>query len=119
MLSEIVTHCWPLTCIRRLARLAASGTVVIQVDQVGQPRYFCDVKVINIYEAKTHLSALVERAHNGEEIILAKGGKPMARLCPIEKTKKRRAGRWVGTGAISKNFAKPLTDAELEEMGLV
>ena len=37
-------------------------------------------KVVNVHEAKTHLSRLLERAHAGEEIILAKAGKPYARL---------------------------------------
>lgn len=40
---------------------------------------------INIYEAKTHLSALVEKAAQGEEIVIAKAGKPMAKLVPLEK----------------------------------
>ncbi|HEX4322685.1 MAG TPA: type II toxin-antitoxin system prevent-host-death family antitoxin [Acidobacteriaceae bacterium] len=39
---------------------------------------------VNLYEAKTQLSSLVERAAKGEEIIIAKAGKPMARLIPIE-----------------------------------
>ena len=37
---------------------------------------------INVHEAKTHLSRLLERAHNGEEIVLAKAGKPYAKLVP-------------------------------------
>jgi prevent-host-death family protein len=44
---------------------------------------------VNIYEAKTHLSGLVERAAKGEEITIAKAGKPMAKLVPIaEETSK-------------------------------
>lgn len=42
-------------------------------------------KALNIYEAKTHLSALVEKAARGEEIVIAKAGKPMAKLVPLEK----------------------------------
>jgi len=38
---------------------------------------------VNLYEAKTHLSSLVDRAAQGEEIVIAKAGKPMARLSPI------------------------------------
>ena len=38
---------------------------------------------VNLYEAKTHLSSLVERAAKGEEIVIAKAGKPMARLSPM------------------------------------
>ena len=41
---------------------------------------------VNLYEAKTQLSSLVERAAKGEEIVIAKAGKPMARLIPIAQT---------------------------------
>ena len=42
------------------------------------------MKLVNIHEAKTHLSRLVERVQAGEEIIIAKAGRPAARLVPIE-----------------------------------
>jgi prevent-host-death family protein len=46
---------------------------------------------VNLYEAKTQLSSLVERAAKGEEIVIAKAGKPMAKLTPIEDgTQKRK-----------------------------
>lgn len=47
---------------------------------------------INIYEAKTHLSQLVERAAAGEEIVIAKAGRPRARLVPLERPTGRRRG---------------------------
>lgn len=47
-------------------------------------------KMVNVHEAKTHLSKLLERAHHGEEIILAKAGKPYARLVPLESAPKTR-----------------------------
>jgi len=43
---------------------------------------------LNLYEAKTQLSSLVDRAASGEEIIIAKAGKPMARLVPLEAKKR-------------------------------
>ena len=46
------------------------------------------MKPINIHEAKTHLSRLVERVQAGEEIIIAKAGRPAARLVPIEETRR-------------------------------
>jgi len=53
---------------------------------------------VNLYEAKTQLSKLVEDAARGEEIIIAKNGKPMAKLTvvtpPEEKAKKRVGGQW-------------------------
>ena len=48
-------------------------------------------KPINLYEAKSHLSELVSRAAAGEEIVIAKSGKPMARLVPIAKTGGKRS----------------------------
>ncbi|MDT0636244.1 type II toxin-antitoxin system prevent-host-death family antitoxin [Spectribacter hydrogenoxidans] len=46
-------------------------------------------ELINIHKAKTHLSRLLARAHAGEEIILARAGKPYARLMPLEKAERR------------------------------
>jgi prevent-host-death family protein len=52
-------------------------------------------KSVNLYVAKTHLSDLVERAAAGEEIVIAKGGKPKARLVRLAVEKKlRRPGVW-------------------------
>jgi prevent-host-death family protein len=42
------------------------------------------VKTVNVHEAKTHFSKLLERAHAGEEIVLAKAGKPYAKLVPFD-----------------------------------
>nr|WP_114795148.1 type II toxin-antitoxin system prevent-host-death family antitoxin [Gaiella occulta] len=47
---------------------------------------------VNIHEAKTHLSRLVERAAAGEEIVIAKAGEPRARLLPLERPSGRRRG---------------------------
>jgi prevent-host-death family protein len=47
---------------------------------------------VNLYEAKTNLSKLVDRAAAGEEIIIAKSGKPKARLVPYEAPRARRIG---------------------------
>ncbi len=46
------------------------------------------MKPVNIHEAKTHLSRLVERVQAGEEIVIAKAGRPAARLVPIEAVRK-------------------------------
>jgi prevent-host-death family protein len=68
-------------------------------------------KIINVQEAKTHLSRLLERVKAGEEIILAKAGKPYARLLPLE-----RQGRVPGIvkGRVTEAFFEPLPEAELE-----
>jgi prevent-host-death family protein len=49
---------------------------------------------VNIYEAKTHLSELVQRASQGEEIIIARNGKPAARLVALAEVPERRRGGW-------------------------
>ncbi len=50
----------------------------------------------NIREAKTHLSRLLERAHRGEEVVIAKAGKPYARLVPVTPAGDRRPGEFRG-----------------------
>jgi prevent-host-death family protein len=66
-------------------------------------------KIVKLYEAKTHLSNLVERAARGEEFIIAKGDEPMARLVPLSKGVNRRApGGWEGRIYISEDFDAPL-----------
>ena len=45
------------------------------------------MKIVNLYEAKTHLSRLVDEAQSGEEIVLARNGKPVAKLVPVEQCK--------------------------------
>jgi prevent-host-death family protein len=64
-------------------------------------------KIVNMHEAKTTLSRLVEQALEGEEILIARAGKPVVRLVSI-KPKKRRLGRWKGRVRMSKNFDAPL-----------
>ena len=67
---------------------------------------------VNIHEAKTHLSRLVERAEAGEEILIARAGRPVARLVPLQtRTEARRPGRWRGRVRISSDFDQ--TDAWL------
>lgn len=68
--------------------------------------------VINVHEAKTQLSKLLDRAHRGEEVIISKGGKPYARLCPLEPLPPRRGG-WL-SGSLGKAFFEPLPDEELD-----
>jgi prevent-host-death family protein len=64
---------------------------------------------INIHQAKTQLSRLVELAASGEEIIIAKAGKPVARLVPYTpKGAARRPGTMRGRIRIKKNFDEPL-----------
>lgn len=66
---------------------------------------------VNIHEAKTHLSRLVEQAAAGEEIIIAKGGKPVARLVPLAASpERRRLGLFKGRLNVPDDFDAPLPD---------
>lgn len=64
---------------------------------------------VNTHEAKTHLSQLLERAANGEEIIIARAGKPVARLLAYNhEDRDRTGGQWKGLVRISDDFDAPL-----------
>lgn len=67
---------------------------------------------LNLYEAKTQLSALVDEAAAGKEIIIAKNGKPMAKLVPLHKKPLRTPGRLKGKIWMSKDFDAPMPDIE-------
>ncbi len=69
------------------------------------------MKTINVHEAKTHLSRLLERAKAGEEVVISKNGKPYARLCPLAPPEKRQPGLLVGT--LDDSFFDPLPEEEL------
>jgi prevent-host-death family protein len=67
---------------------------------------------VNIHEAKTQFSKLLKRVGNGEEIIISKAGKPVARLVPInEITEKRRPGSAKGEVFIAEDFDAPLPES--------
>ena len=65
--------------------------------------------IFNLYEAKTALSRLVDRASRGEEIIIAKAGTPMAKLVPVRnENARRKPGSWKGQVYMSDDFDEPL-----------
>jgi prevent-host-death family protein len=67
---------------------------------------------VNMHEAKSQLSALVEEVLAGGEVVIAKAGKPLARLVPFRKRKEpRRPGRWKGKLRVAEDF-----DATPEEV---
>ncbi len=70
-----------------------------------------DVRVVNVHEAKTHLSQLLDEVHSGREIILAKAGKPYARLVPLIRVKERPMG--FIRGRLTERFFEPLPEPEL------
>jgi antitoxin (DNA-binding transcriptional repressor) of toxin-antitoxin stability system len=71
------------------------------------------VKLVNIQEAKTHLSRLVEEAVAGEEIVIAKAGRPYVRLvaCLPERAP-RKLGGWEGKVWIAEDFDEPLDEIQ-------
>ncbi len=70
------------------------------------------MKVVSVHEAKTQLSRLLERVRGGEEILIAKRGKPYARLCPLEPPAPRRPG--LLSGVVEDTFFEPLPEEELD-----
>jgi len=70
------------------------------------------MQIINIHQAKTNLSRLIEKTLIGEDVIIAKAGKPVAKLVPYkEKVKPRKFGLWKGKVWVSPDF-----DEESEEI---
>ncbi len=66
---------------------------------------------VNVHEAKTHLSRLLRRVAAGEEVVISRAGKPMARLVPVAAAKRpRELGRDRGKIWIAEDFDAPLPD---------
>lgn len=72
------------------------------------------MEIVNIHEAKTHLSKLLSRVHSGEEIIIAKSGKPYARLIPVKQQPEKRIPG-IAEGRVTDAFFEPLPEDELRE----
>ena len=71
------------------------------------------VAEVSVREAKTHLSRLLLRAAGGEEIVIARAGKPIARLVPIEPKPQRVIGQDDGLFEVPEDFDAPLPDEVL------
>ncbi len=70
------------------------------------------MKTVNVHEAKTNLSRLLDRALAGEEVVIAKAGKPIVRLVPVAEAARRKPG--IAKGRVGKAFFEPLPEDELE-----
>ncbi len=76
-----------------------------------------DSTSINVHEAKTHLSRLLARVERGEELIIARAGRPVAKLVQATTPRaKREGGQDAGLVRIAKDFDAPLTE---EDLGIV
>jgi prevent-host-death family protein len=75
------------------------------------------MQTVNIHAAKTHLSRLVDAAAAGEEILIARAGRPVARLVPLQDVPappRRQLGRLAGQLTVPANFDAPLPEAVLD-----
>lgn len=69
---------------------------------------------VGVHEAKTHLSRLLTRVAAGEDIVITRSGRPVARLVPVERTGRRRLGMDRGRFVIPDDFNAPLPDDLLD-----
>ena len=76
------------------------------------------METITIHKAKTQLSRLIEKACRGEEIVIARGKKPVVKLVPVDiPPKKRTLGLWKGLVSYTPDAFDPLTDQEMKDFG--
>jgi prevent-host-death family protein len=72
---------------------------------------------VNIYEAKTQLSRLIERARAGEDVVIARAGTPLVRLVPVERSlEPRRLGLLAGKVRLGRDWDSDQTNAEIAEL---
>ena len=74
---------------------------------------------VNVHQAKTHLSRLLADVERGHEIVVARGGIPVAKLVPFPDPvpRKLRVGNWKGRISMSPDFDAPLSNKELKDWG--
>jgi prevent-host-death family protein len=73
--------------------------------------------MVNTHEAKTHLSRLLERVAAGEEIVIGKAGKPVAKLVPYTEERKRRVpGAWKGKVWLAPDWDSDETNEEIAKL---
>ncbi len=76
------------------------------------------METVTIHKAKTELSRLIKKVSAGEEVIIARGKMPVAKLVPLQKSPKKRVpGLWKGLVTCTPDAFDPLTDQELEDLG--
>ncbi len=70
--------------------------------------------VVNVHQAKTHLSRLLAQVEDGQEVIIARNGKPVARLVSVQKRGRRQPDIFKGKIVIPDSFFDPLPEEELK-----
>ena len=69
-----------------------------------------ETTTVNVHEAKTQLSRLLRRVAMGEEVVIARAGKPVARLVPVTESSRRRPGTARGQLQVASDFDDPLPE---------
>jgi prevent-host-death family protein len=69
---------------------------------------------VSVHEAKTHLSRLLRRVESGEEVVIARGGRPIAKLVPASPPRRREMGFDRGKVVIADDFDAPLDEENFE-----
>ena len=69
--------------------------------------------VVNVHQAKTHLSRLLAQVEAGQEVVIARNGDPVVRLVSCKRLGKRQFGAWKGRIVIDDSFFDPLPETEL------
>ena len=72
------------------------------------------MSTVSVHQAKTHLSRLLVQVEAGEKVVIARNGKPVAKLVSYEQPGKRQFGALKGQISINDRFFEPLPDAELD-----
>ena len=90
------------------------GTLTVRCSGLVHNALVKNPRIVNVHEAKTHLSRLLARAAKGEEIVIAKAGKPVARLVPFSPVD-RVLGRDAGRVTIAPDFDAPLPNDVLAD----
>ena len=94
-----------------------SGLIVSKVPSLAERpwlKYLVDMEAVTVHVAKTHLSQLLSRVERGEEIIVARGKRPVARLVPYHPPAARRQfGALRGIVSVGPEFFEPLPEDEL------
>lgn len=75
------------------------------------------MKTVSVHEAKTHLSRLLRRVAAGEEVVIAKSGRPVARLVALTQTRSRVLGSDRGVFQVPPDFDDPLPDDVIADFG--
>jgi len=88
-----------------------------RVDSAQVLVYFASMTQVNVQEAKTQLSRLLALVAAGEEVVIAKAGKPVARLIPVESSRRRVLGQDKGLFEVPDDFDDPLPEEVLESFG--